>query len=122
MVSYTPLLHPQTHLTKLHGKKNLFSKLLKIKKENYIIENAVKLYFTHFRRQLPRLGTKIEIVGIIAVTLLTVGFNSCLFASVKFAPLGTVGCLYRTAVMVFCMVFSRLIMKENITIPKVGTN
>ena len=72
------------------------------------------------RRQLPRLSTKKEIIGNVVVTLLTVGFNSCLFASVKFAPLGTVGCLYRTAVMVFCMILSRIIMKEKITIPKVG--
>ena len=74
------------------------------------------------RRQMPRLSTKKEIVGNVVVTLLTVGFNSCLFASVKFAPLGTVGCLYRTAVMVFCMILSRIIMKEKITIPKVSVN
>ena len=68
---------------------------------------------------LPRLKGRVEILGTTAVTILTVGFNSCLFASVQFAPLGTVGCLYRTAVMVFCILLGRVVMKEKITVPKV---
>ena len=69
---------------------------------------------------MPRLETKMEVLGTIAVTLMTVIFNWCFFASVKCIPLGVVACLYRTAIMVFCMILSRVVMKEEITIPKVG--
>ena len=72
------------------------------------------------RRQVPRLTTKTEVLSITVVTLLTVGFNWCLFAAVKYAPLSAIGCLYRTTIMVFCLILSRIVMKEEITVPKVG--
>ncbi len=67
----------------------------------------------------PSLHGKQEIIGTAAVTILTVAFNTCLFASVKLAALGTVSCLNRTAVMIVCMILGRAIMKEKITVPKV---
>ena len=56
----------------------------------------------------------------VAVTAFTIGFTTCQFASVQYIALGTQSCIYRTLLMVGCVVLGRLVMKERITVPKVG--